>query len=127
MLPSLDGEFDVRALDHAFDMLEREIEDEMREVFVTGAQRTAQTVRAIHPWQNRTGILEGSIEALRPTGRVFAGTLQGGIAMGAPYASFLEAQPQWATLENAWGLIEPYFERDAQAGLDRAALAAGFR
>lgn len=127
MLPSLDADFDVRELDRAFDALEHEIEDEMRAVFESNAKRTQQTAVAIHPWQNRTGQTEASIEALPPTGRVFAGTLQGGVVIGASHASYLEAQPQWAVLEASWQLIEPYFERDAQAALDRAALTVGLR
>jgi hypothetical protein len=126
-LLSIGVDCDVSSIVDALRRLGDEIDQREDAVFKTGADRVAQTAIAIHPWQNRTGDLEASIEALPPIGSVMEGTLQGGVAMGEPYGVYLEANPQWAVLGAAYELIEPFLERDLQAALDAAVSAVGLR
>jgi hypothetical protein len=129
-------EFDISAIDRAFDVLEEEIEDGLRASFREASKRTAETAKANHPWQSRSGDMEGAIKPIEPTGRALAGTLQAGVVIAVPYASYLEGHDEygpgigngaWQSLNPAFATIEPSWERDSQGALDHAADRAGLR
>jgi hypothetical protein len=118
VLPAIVAEFDTRDMDRAFVELEREIEREMLDVFARHGQRIAGAAKANHEFQNRTNVLEASIDGLPPTGSVFAGTLQGGVAAIMPYASYLEGHPDLRPGHSE----RPFPVSEASGDRDRAVL-----
>lgn len=134
MLPALAGEFDVRAIDRAFDALERDVDEQLEHAFNETADRVVTMVKATHPWQNRTGQLEANTRKIAAVGKATSGTLEGGVIMATPYATYLEGHPlygpgigdgKWQSLNPAWATIRPSWERQCQIALDLAVEAAG--
>jgi len=136
MLPSLAGDFDTRAIDRAFDVLEREIDEGLEHAFAETCDRVVDRVKATHKWQNRSGELEKNTRKIAPTGRALLGNLQAGVIMATPYATILEGDPalgpgigggKWQSLNPAWADIQPSFERQCQMTLELAVEKAGLR
>ena len=71
-----------------------------------------------HPYTDRTDTLAESIEAL-PAVASGEGRVVGGVAAGAPYASFLERRQEFAFLQPAADRSEPRVEHDLDTNLRR--------
>lgn len=70
--------------------------DAEMEAFVErSGEKIAESAKQAHPFQNRTNTLEDSIDAIEPSGRARDGSLLGGAHATAPYASFVNARPEF--------------------------------
>lgn len=96
------------------------VDAELRTVVLAAGALTATLAQANHPYRDRTGTLSASIEGLPAVGSAMGGTLMGGAAAGADYASYLEASVTWAFMAPAWQQVEPLLEHNADLALGRA-------
>lgn len=97
-----------------------------REVFLAvwrHAEAVAEYARGNHVFQNRTGTLEGSIQAKAPTGSFSDGTLEVEVVADADYAEFVVARTGDDFLANAAAALESQLEADLAAAV-ATALAA---
>lgn len=101
----------------ALDALDAAVGDAIVDAVARGAEVIAHAARADHPYQDRTGDLSASIEAL-PAVPTADGAV-GGVLAGEDYASFVEAKG-FAFLEPAARRSEARLEFE----LDRALLDA---
>lgn len=70
-------------------------------------ERVAQEARTNHPYQNRSGDLQASTQALEPSGRATDGTARVDVVALEDYASYLEDRPEFAFLAPAFERLEP--------------------
>lgn len=85
-----------------------DLEAALLEGIEDGVRRAAETIafaaRAEHPYTDRTTTLTNSIEAVEPTRS--GDEVRGAVVAEAPYASYLEARPEYA-------FLGPVAEREA--------------
>jgi hypothetical protein len=117
--------FDVPSLERDIDRLRNTLDESMREGLAQVGEMVAASARAEHPYQNRTGDLEASTQAVPPIGAFLASTLTGGVVATEEYADFVNDRP-------GYEFLEPAFERSmtgadiiVQSALDDAVARAG--
>ena len=108
----------VEGLDEAFIA---ELDVAVRDALETGMKRAAETARANHTFQNRTGTLEGSIHDVTPTGSFSAGNIEAGIEATADYASYVIANTGDDFLAAALDAEGPSIEDDVSDAIERVA------
>jgi hypothetical protein len=87
--------------------------------------RVAAAARGQHTYQNRTGLLERSTQALEAEGSLVAGMLVGGVLADTDYAGYVEARLPF--LAPAWARTERDADAILQASIEEAGAAAGWR
>lgn len=105
--------------------VERGLDRELQRAFEREGRRVADEAKRVHPFQNRTGDLEESIQPLAVTGRASDNDLEGGVTALMPYASFVNDNPNFNFLELAYNLTLSEFEGDVEAALQYAAQSSG--
>lgn len=129
MLPRLTFDLDADAADLGLRRLRDTVDDELEHAVYRAGVRIEQYAKGHHPFQNRTGRLEASIQAIRPSGKASVGTLQGGVHVSMPYASFVEhgtsRNRPYPYLYPAAEALEEFYHRDVEDSLERAVRRAG--
>lgn len=101
-----------------FDDMETAVDAALLASVHDAAETIATEARNDHPYTDRTDTLAESIEAL-PAVASGEGRVVGGVAAGAPYASFLERRQEFAFLQPAADRSEPRVEHDLDTNLRR--------
>lgn len=100
---SLAFEFDETAIQRAVLRLGTELDDELEVAARDIADRVAWAARADHPYQNRTGNLQGSTVGDAPLGRFLDDTLTANVIASMEYGSYVE--------DLGYEFLLPAFER----------------
>ena len=117
----------LSGVDAAFSALEGAISSELPKGLWAVTEMVAAEARISHPWINRTGDLEASIEGSEAAGSFFDDTLIASVDALMPYGSFLEDRDEFAYLGPAWDRKEPEAERLIDTSLSNAVHEAGWR
>ncbi len=110
----------------ASDRLRHALNDQMEEAMRLISEDVADEARRGHTFQNRTGDLEASIQAIEPGGTFMLGTLAGFVHAFEDYAEYVEEKPGFEFLEPAWERVEPHVDQILQLAIEQAAGLAGW-
>ena len=109
---------DAGALIEGCDELLLAIERATFEGLDEAARITAAAARARHPYQNRTGDLEASTQAVEAEGDVWSDHAQSAVAATMPYAGFVNERRPF--LEPAWDAVSGTATHAFEVALARA-------
>lgn len=110
----------MRGLERATHALRDAADDGADDGMARASALVAAQARARHTFTNRTRTLEGSIHHVEPQGRLRDGTLTGGVAADADYASYVDALDGYAFLLPAFVARQSEAARVMDLALQRA-------
>ena len=124
MIPAIT--FRLTGVEAETERLGEAVEDQLTTAATMIALRAAAEARGDHPYQNRTGLLESSTQAVDAAGSALDGTLRSGVLADTDYAEVVNGRPEFEFLQPAFDRIEHDADRMLDDALTRAARQAGW-
>ena len=101
------------------------VDAEVYAAFWRAGNVVAERAKQQHGYRDRSGELTGSIEPIDPSGSVMRNTLVGGAKATAPYAEFLEGNPEFSFLGPALEASQDEISQLLDESLERAIVRSG--
>lgn len=117
--------FNIPAIKRETQRLSRALDRQLEHAMLLAGEKIAESARQTHPYQNRTGNLEASTQAIEPTGTFSEGTLEGGAHATMHYASYVDEMPDFAFMNPAYLFEREEVDEVFRHAIDQAIQVAG--